>query len=221
MPGRLVLTPAARARARLFLTAAAVLLAAGCGSAQGGAAAPHAPAGSSPVASPSATLNLPELASALARQASASGSAPTSGGLSLARQAGRAASYLWETDGGKVCFAQINAPGSMNEIACAEITEPAPEPGSRLEALFGPGMGFTEAYIVFAAEAGTKVTSVTYEGKELPWKLVRTLAPRATGRDVYYAALPEGHKGWIDVTLRQTYGQTTPDRLRVTLGNGS
>lgn len=109
----------------------------------------------------------------------------------------------------------------MNEIACAAVTEPAPEPGSRLEALFGPGMGFSEAYIVFAAEAGTKVTSVTYEGKELPWQSVRTLAPQATGRDVYYSALPEGHKGWINVTLLQADGQSTPDRLRVTLGNGS
>ncbi|MFF4103528.1 hypothetical protein [Streptomyces sp. NPDC001903] len=210
-----------RARAGLFLTAAAVLLAAGCGGTQGGAAAPQAPVASAPVASPSPTLDLPALASVLARQATASGSAPTSAGLSLARQAGTSASYLWETDGGKVCFAQIKAPGAMNEIACAAVTEPAPEPGSRLEALFGPGMGFSESYIVFAAEAGTKVTSVTYEGRERPWQLVRTLAPRATGRDVYYVALPEGHKGWIDVTLRQADGQSVPDRLRVTLGGGS
>ncbi|MFD7262207.1 hypothetical protein [Streptomyces sp. NPDC059874] len=155
-------------------------------------------------------------------QANASGSAPTSGGLSLARQLGSSASYIWETGEGKVCFAQGVVSGGVHEIACVAAAQATPEePGSRLDTFFGPGMGFSESYIVFVADPGAKVTSIKYEGKEVPWAFVRRLSSQGTGRDIYYAALPDGHTGWIDVTLQHSDGQTMPDRLPVTMGGGS
>ncbi|MFE2282592.1 hypothetical protein ACFXDJ_00120 [Streptomyces sp. NPDC059443] len=110
----------------------------------------------------------------------------------------------------------------MHEIACEDVVQATPDKqDSHLEALFGPGMGFSESYVVFAAEPMVKVASVEYAGKRVPWAFVRRLNPQTTGRDVYYVALPDSHNGWIDVTLEQPDGKTIPDRLPVTMGTRS
>ncbi|MET9609232.1 hypothetical protein ABZZ17_29920 [Streptomyces sp. NPDC006512] len=209
------------ARAGLYLAAASVLLSAGCGTRQERMTTEPVPAASLPApASSAGQSDLAPLEAALAKQAGASGSAPTGRGLSLARRVGNSASYIWETSEGKVCFAQGAVKGAaVHETACVNAAKTTvEEPGSRLDTFFGPGDGFSEPYIVFAAAHGARVKSVKYESKEAYWVLVRKLDPRATGRDVYYVALPDGHKGWIDVTLEQPDGATVADRLPVTMG---
>ncbi|MFB6838540.1 hypothetical protein [Streptomyces sp. NPDC056361] len=211
--------------ARLLLAAtAAVLLAAGCGPQPTANPPAVTPAGlASPTTHATPSTHEPDpapLETALAAQARQSGATPTNKGLSLARQSGKSASYLWETTHGKVCFGQTSS-GAAQEIACSAGRATPEEKNSSLAALFGPGMGFAESYVVFASQPGAMVTSVKYRGKELSWRLVRTLSPERTGRDVYYVALPDAHRGWIDVTLKQTDGQLKPDRLRVTMGGGS
>ncbi|MET9673051.1 hypothetical protein ABZY68_08125 [Streptomyces sp. NPDC006482] len=209
---------------RLLLTATpALLLAVGCGSQQAGHAPAGTPGGSvSPSARATPGGQQPDPVAreaAVADQARQAGAAPTDKGLSLARQAGKAVSYLWETTNGKVCFGQTSS-GAAQEIACGAGRVTPEEKGSNLAALFGPGMGFAESYVVFTAERGASVTSVKYQDQEVAWRLVRRLSPERTGRDVYYVTLPDGHQGWIDVTLRQADGRLTPDRLRVTMGGG-
>ncbi|MFD7973428.1 hypothetical protein [Streptomyces clavifer] len=135
----------------------------------------------------------------------------------MAQKAGSSASYVWETTTGKVCFGQASS-GAAQEIACIAGRDAMPqEKDSRITALFGPGMGFTESYVVFAAEPGVTVKSVTYRDREVSWRLVRKLSAEGTGPTIYYVTLPDGHKGWINVTLEQADGQLTPDRLQVTL----
>lgn len=203
---------------RRLMPAAAVLLMVGCVTQQEQVAPDAKPSASAPSATQTVEkVDLARLESILIDQAKGSDSAPTGAGLTAARQAGNYVSYVWETTKGKVCFAQIAVSGAGHETACAVVTQATPEKGSKLEALFGPGMGFSESYIVFAADPGSKVTSVRYEGKETLWKLVRRLSPQTTGRDVYYVTLPDGHKGWLDVTLEQADGQRKPDRLQVSL----
>ncbi|MFG2232768.1 hypothetical protein ACGFNX_22635 [Streptomyces sp. NPDC048723] len=212
---------ALRARTGLYLAAASVLLSAGCGTHQERTTGAPGPAASAPATGPSTALSdLARLESALANQAGASGSAPTDSGLSLAPHVGNSASYLWETSEGKVCFAQGAVSGAVvHETACLDAAQTTvEEPGSRLDTFFGPGDGFSEPYIVFAAAPGSAVTSVKYETRDTSWTLVRKLDPRATGRDVYYVTLPDGHKGWIDVTLEQSDGAKVADRLPITMG---
>ncbi|MGW6394216.1 hypothetical protein ACWFR1_27790 [Streptomyces sp. NPDC055103] len=212
-----------RATRLLLMVTSALLLAAGCGPQPAG----HAPAGTPGGSVSPASRTTPggrqpdpaQLEAAVADQARRSGAAPTDKGLSLARQSGKAVSYLWETTNGKVCFGQTSS-GAAQEIACGAGRVTPERKGSDLAALFGPGMGFAESYVVFTAERGTSVTSVKYQGQQLSWRLVRRLAPERTGRDVYYVTLPDGHQGWIDVTLKQADGRLTPDRLRVTMGGG-
>ncbi|MFJ6484268.1 hypothetical protein ACIQK6_29695 [Streptomyces sp. NPDC091682] len=212
---------ALRAKAGLYLAAASVLLSAGCGTHQERTTDDPGSAASAPATRPSTPLSdLARLESALANQAGASGSAPTGSGLSLARHVGNSASYLWETSEGKVCFAQGAVSGAaMHETACLYAAKTTvEEPGSRLDTFFGPGDGFSEPYVVFAAAPESKVTSVKYEAKDTSWTLVRKLDARASGRNVYYVTLPDGHKGWIDVTLEQSDGAKVADRLPVTMG---
>ncbi|MEV5970357.1 hypothetical protein [Streptomyces sp. NPDC051921] len=211
--------------ARLLLAAAsALILAAGCGPQPAGKPSAGTPGGS---VSPSAHATAGEqqadprrLEEAVADQARQSGAAPTDKGLSLARRSGKAVSYLWETTNGKVCFGQTSS-GAAQEIVCGAGRVAPEEKGSHLAALFGPGMGFAESYVVFVSGPGATVTSVKYRGKEVSWRFVRKLDPERTGRDVYYVTLPDDHRGWIDVTLQQADGRLKPDRLRVTMGGGA
>ncbi|MEU4062561.1 hypothetical protein AB0F25_09005 [Streptomyces wedmorensis] len=210
----------ARATRLLLVAASALLLSAGCGQQPAGkpsAAAPGGSVSSSAHTTPGVQRPDPaQLEATVADRARQFGAAPTDKGLSLARQSGKATSYLWESTNGKVCFGQTSS-GAAQEIACGAGRVTPEEKDSSLAALFGPGMGFAESYVVFVSRPGATVTSVKYRGQELSWRHVRKLDPERTGRDVYYVTLPDGHRGWIEVTLKQSDGRLKPDRLRVTM----
>ncbi|MDX2748348.1 MULTISPECIES: hypothetical protein [Streptomyces] len=193
-----------------------LLLLAGCGPQSAG----QVPAGSaSPSAggSPTGQPDRARLEAMFEDQARQFEATPTREGLSLAQQSGSSASYVWETTTGKVCFGQASS-GAAQEIACIAGRDAMPEEkDSRITALFGPGMGFAESYIVFSAEPGVTVKTVKYRGREVPWRFVRRVNAERTEPAVYYVTLPDGHKGWINVILEQADGQLTPDRLQVTL----
>ncbi|MGW0390192.1 hypothetical protein ACWDYJ_04695 [Streptomyces sp. NPDC003042] len=206
-------THAGRA-ARLLLIPATALLLLGCG-AQHQATPQGKPStpGGVPVKS-AEEVDLARLNSTLVDQAEGSDSTPTAAGLTVARQVGRSVSFFWETTKGKVCFAQTAVSGGTHETACGDPKTAVPVAGSKLAAMYGPGMGFSESYVVFAADPGDQVTSVTYKGNELSWKFIRRLSPQTTGRDVYYVTLPDRRDDWLQVTLRSEADEKS-DRLWV------
>ncbi|MBT2452683.1 hypothetical protein J7F03_37720 [Streptomyces sp. ISL-43] len=152
-------------------------------------------------------------ASILAK-ATAVGEAPTEAGVSEVLYGQGYMTFLWETPRGHLCLAQAPDSGASDVRMCGDPTGALPKPGSVVTPVFGPGTAPEGWMVVLFVEHSHRVASVRFRDAEVDWKLVRTLAPGSTGRDVYYVPLPDAPTGDLDVTF-EVAGQQATERLHL------
>ncbi|WP_326588059.1 hypothetical protein [Streptomyces sp. NBC_01294] len=203
---------------RLALAPLVLGLVVGCASGGPEGVAPSGPAPSvSTPAGPTAPVSpTADLKAGVLAKAMASGETPTDAGMSDVVLNKGSGTFLWETDKGRLCLAQVTGSGSPHARMCGDPLGATPEqPGSPVSRAFGPGTAPEGWMVVLLAEHSHRVTSVRFRGEEADWKFVRTLAPALSGRDVYYVPLRDAPTGDLELTF-DVGGQQRKELLRFT-----
>ncbi|WP_189979959.1 hypothetical protein [Streptomyces termitum] len=186
------------------LAACLVLAACGAqGAGPGGPAAPSAPPvrTSAGPSGPSGSPGAERAEAAMVEQARRKGQGPDGSGVSRVASP-RAAAFLWETAGDRLCLGESALDGGMTSFKCVRAVTAGPRDSPAASLLFGPGALGGGGRVVLAAPPGGEVVLVSHGGARAETTFVRTLSSGWSGRRLYYVVLPALPRGPLDVTVR-------------------